>query len=535
MNPDQPQGSAIDVFVKRVRSTENKDAKRALWMVGPIESDASNVEVSIELVSKLLGSDFDIYTLDTRGNGRSSRLGCDASQAETPGSSGGISISSSEWKNCYSAFDAEYGAQKQFYSSVNVAYDIAALIQKMNTQQETYVYGLGYGSLVVSRLLKLVEQNGLNILKGSILDSIIDTTGQNSYGGLLALSYADEITNQVGIEFLKLCNGTDNLCAQKIGNVDPIKYFHDTIEKVYHNNTCKAIKEGIPADQFKAILAFLLLGSDTKVFIPALLYRMNRCDEDLDVATILHIRDYYVAQKAAFSNLTSIPLASPLATANLIFGELYNSEISLEELKVQYNNFTSIGLGDSVYWANLKEITSWTPYTVNANFYNKTITTTVPTLLINGEFDAETPLWSAQNQLKAIQGPRALITVPKTGHMTFFDGSASNQTIPCGMQILINFLKMANPDVATVDATCTEKLQVNFSGNGVVNELVMGVSDIYEDAYEAPEVEKVVSLYLFIGVEAATVVVSIILICCLVYYIVQLKDKQKAQYEDLDQ
>jgi ABC-type multidrug transport system permease subunit len=63
--------------------------------------------------------------------------------------------------------------------------------------------------------------------------------------------------------------------------------------------------------------------------------------------------------------------------------------------------------------------------------------------------------------------------------------------------------------------------------------MFLGVSDIFEDAFEPPEVIKTVNLYLFIGVEAGTAVLAIIIICCLIYYIVQLKDKE-SQYENLE-
>ena len=90
-------------------------------------------------------------------------------------------------------------------------------------------------------------------------------------------------------------------------------------------------------------------------------------------------------------------------------------------------------------------------------------------------------------------------------------------------------------ELATVDTSCLARIITpNFTGSAEMDKLFFGVADIYEDAYEAPEIEKTVNLYLFIGVEAGTVVASIIIICCLIYYIVQLKDKS-SDYEEIEE
>ena len=496
-------------------------------------TQVNDVEVSIALLTNLLGTDFDIYTLDTRGNGRSTRLGCAASQAEAPGSASGIEIDSAEWKECYQAFDNQWGTDKEFFSSKAAAIDVAKLIQLINTNQETYVFGVGFGTLFVSRLMRYIEQKNLKIVKAVAMDSIISTQGQFGYGGIFTVTESDEVSNDIGLKFLDLCKDNSTLCAQKFGDVEPTVYFRNTIQSVYVNNTCKSVKDALPESELKSILAFLMYRTETRVFVPALLYRLNRCDEDLDVATILHVRDFYVAKMKSFTSLTTEPMESPVGITNLVFAELYNTQVTVEQLSEEYNKTIEIGTGRSIMWAQRLQTTQWKPYTLDAYYYNNTFTATVPTLLINGELDPETPLWSAQAQANNIQGSRSLVVLPKSGHMTFFDSPFINGTIPCGMQILINFLN--NPDLNTVDTSCAKNIYFNFSGEASVNEAVMGVSDIYEDAYEAPEVEKVVSLYLFIGVEAGTVVLSIIIICCLIYYIVQLKDKEQAQYEDLDQ
>ncbi|KAF0984349.1 hypothetical protein FDP41_007526 [Naegleria fowleri] len=531
-NPEDENTPKINIFVKRVRFNPQQDAKKAVWILSGL-SDPSIVEVTMQLVSKLLGQDFDLYTLDIRGNGRSSRIGCASAQAESPGSNDGIFISDSEWKECYQAFDTEYGTNKEFYSTKAAAIDVAKLIQQFNSKQETFVYGIGFGTLLVSRLMRYVELKSLNIVKGVVLDGVISTSGSLSYGGLLTVTDSDSIMNNVGLQFMNTFNGTQ-MWSDKYGKTDAVTFLKKTIQSVYLNGTCKAISNVLPLPEFKAMLGHLLLGAETRVFVPAILYRMNRCDEDLDVATILHVRDIIAARMKQYTQLTSLPMTSPVAFLNIIFAELFDPSATILDLQTQYNE-TQIATPEAIRFASLYQTTGWKPYSLDAQYYNQTFTTTVPVLLINGELDAETPLWSAQNQNNGIKGPHNLVTIPYTGHFTAFDSTYVNGTIPCGLQIMLNFVNMATPDAATVDTTCVKNVFLNFSGNSIVNEMIMGVNDIYEDAYEAPEIEKVVNLYLFIGVEAGTVVLSIIIICCLIYYIVQLKGKEQEKYEDLDQ
>ncbi|KAG2374778.1 hypothetical protein C9374_010522 [Naegleria lovaniensis] len=531
-NPEDENTPKINIFVKRVRFNPQQDAKKAVWILSGL-SDPSIVEVTMQLVSKLLGQDFDLYTLDIRGNGRSSRIGCASAQAESPGSKDGIFISDSEWKACYQAFDSEYGANKELYSTKAAAIDVAKLIQQFNSKQETFVYGIGFGTLLVSRLMRYIELKNLNIVKGVVLDGVISTAGSLNYGGLLTVTDSDSIMNNVGLEFMNTFNGTQ-MWSNKYGKTDAVSFLKNTIQSVYLNGTCKAISNVLPLAEFKAMLGHLLQGAETRVFVPAILYRMNRCDEDLDVATILHVHSVIAARMKQYTQLSSLPMTSPVAFLNIIFSELFDPSVSELDLQLQYNE-TQIATPEAIRFASLYQTTGWKPYSLDTQYYNQTFTTTVPVLLINGALDAETPLWSAQNQNNGIKGPHNLVTIPFTGHFTAFDSTFVNGTIPCGLQIMLNFVNMATPDSATVDTSCVKNVYLNFSGNPIVNEMIMGVNDIYEDAYEAPEIEKVVNLYLFIGVEAGTVVLSIIIICCLIYYIVQLKGKEQEKYEDLDQ
>lgn len=103
-----------------MRADSTKNAPRALWLLAGGPGEASNVfDLDMDLLVKLLGGQFDVYTTDHRGVGRSSRVTCVTTQAETPGSDEGVVISEKEWtKNgCAQAFANEWPGKTHLFSS----------------------------------------------------------------------------------------------------------------------------------------------------------------------------------------------------------------------------------------------------------------------------------------------------------------------------------------------------------------------------------------------------------------------------------
>ena len=123
-NHDDVDGKKLKLFVKRLRADPKKQAPRALWLLSGGPGLASNIwEFQMDLLVKMFGGQFDIYTTDHRGTGRSNRVTCTTTQAETLGSDEGITISMKEWaKNgCAQAFNDEWNGQTQHFSSKSTA------------------------------------------------------------------------------------------------------------------------------------------------------------------------------------------------------------------------------------------------------------------------------------------------------------------------------------------------------------------------------------------------------------------------------
>ena len=313
--------------------------------------------------------------------------------------------------------------------------------------------------------------------------------------------------------------------------MDPSLLPQVVFEKLYKNNSCPAITKTLSAAMLRSILGSFLIQVTTRNYIPALLYRLNRCDPDLDFGALSF---FLQALAANASRLPScVPLGSSILGTNIILAELFNPSYSMEQLQAMFNaSFFATGPG----MAQKQIYPYWPVYTPDQYFNQSFTTNSASVLLLNGLLDPQTPFEYALGQFDYIStapNQKHLIAIPFAPHYTVMRSPVNNSNIDCGMQLVLQFL---NDPTKKPDDSCTQFVQpINFRGNvNAVNELVFGVADIYDGVYEKPESERMVNLYLFIGVESATIVIAITVICCLIYYAVKLREEQKQAAEEND-
>jgi pimeloyl-ACP methyl ester carboxylesterase len=527
-----PNGTKISIFVKRLVSNV-ASPKPGLWILqGGPGASTDSLESLMEAFSKLVGNNYDIYLPEHRGVGRSTRLSCIAPQAETLGSDGGVLITPAEYIPCVSEFaSVNYPGLTGEFSSENAARDVLDLITTIKAQAEQanqYLYGISYGTMWATRIMQLPNADAQ--VAGVILDSVVSTAGNVTAPNLrTTFDQWDKLMNDVGFEFLNKC-GNDTFCQGKITK-DPISFTVQVFEKLFSNGTCSILTSpyNITADYLRLVLGSMLMKRNLRELIPAVLYRLNRCDSDLDVPTLQFFFDNL--NRMYSTTLKCVPLSSEMLQFNIGFSEMWST--SNPDYNTLYAIYNTTYLATGMYKiAAIKNNTQWPIY--NAEFLNQGFTTQRPVLLLNGNLDPQTPLLYAEQQYNNINSmQKQLIVFPNAVHGVIANTPVNVTALDCGMQVILSYLANSG-DLAKLDTSCLAMLiPISFQGNPNLNQQLMGVEDIFEDAYEPPEVVKTVNLYLFIGVEAGTAVLAIIIICTLIYYIVQLKDKE-SQYEDLD-
>ncbi|KAF0973021.1 hypothetical protein FDP41_008685 [Naegleria fowleri] len=488
-----------------------------------------------------------IYTLDHRGVGESQRLSCVASQAETNGSISGNFIDIyNELKHCIEI----KSDSNRLFSSVNAAIDVLSLMKMLHSSNEgIFLYGNSYGTVWLSRFMRYIELNqvvDLNI-RGVVMDGVMATVDSSS--SLMKRFTFDQTMryqNQALAGYLKFCdmptsnqtNVKKNTCQEKLqqfydqtGHTSAISLLQNTIQLIYQNGTlCSPMLDIIDSeDYFRQLLTRMLSNEYERVLIPAILYRLNRCDMDLDIPTLQRIFSFMIERREQNKNAyMDYPLSqSPLLGYNIIYSEMWTKNITLDQMEMLYNQ--SIGTTrDALSYKTALDLSNWKTYDLDPQYDNVAFSTNVPVLMLNGELDPLTPLDGARTQFSHIKGNSVkFIEIPFGAHFSLFNTPIQNSTVDCGLQILMNFLSHAN--ISQLNLQCLQELSFNFTGSPVVNLQFAGVLDIYEDMYEAPEQPLVFGMYLMIGIVLATVLVALCAIVLLSYALIDLKIRMKKQ------
>ena len=113
-----------------------------------------------------------------------------------------------------------------------------------------------------------------------------------------------------------------------------------------------------------------------------------------------------------------------------------------------------------------------------------------PTLILNGDLDAQTPVWSAQAQTDHMQRPPGGSRVVFEKILNAAHGTAFRSPVktagagPCGFQMLLSLLR--NPD-KPIDESCkSDLLPLDFSVSADYARAYLGVSDAYDGTLPTP-------------------------------------------------
>lgn len=441
----------IQLFVKRFRASPNSIAPRALWLLPGGPGFASDgIEPFMPMLAQVTNGKYDIYTTEHRGVGRSTRIGCNYAQSETPGSEGGYTITDNEWPSCANGFKQDWGENFRHFTSKSGGIDMAKLIRKIhiegqsntNSATQVYIYGVSYGTAWITRFLRYCELYDpyllSTVVKGVVLDGVVSTKDSSSTKRLLFSAW-DSVAKEVSEKFLRYCNDPeiiskyDSLCSTKIKD-DPVNFLHTVMDKVYATpSSCPDVVSVLPRDAMAALMNDLLVDQYPRLLIPAILYRMNRCDKTIDVPVLQRLRKYYDGIQNMLNLKTELPLNSDVLFYHLAFSEFWDKSLTLKDIQVDKKYILR---SNTLKWFNIFKNSNWPTYTPDLDYYNQTFTTnSVQALLLNGDLDPQTPLWSATSQNENIGGnTHRLVTIKFANHGTLVKSPVMFCAILCTNQ-----------------------------------------------------------------------------------------------------
>lgn len=429
LDPQAPSGKTIDFFVKRFRPKGGKGL-RALWMLqgGPGASGYVFENIAEQMATRF--PDVDYYIPDHRGTGQSVRLGCPPEEAAD--SPEGLTITEAEWATCLPRLRAEHGDDLRFFGTTQAASDLGLAIARTRPEgQPTFVLGVSYGTSWAHRYLQLFPGQAT----GVVLDSIAPP------GASLARQDAD--SDEAAKDFFDACK-KDAFCSGKLGP-DPWSKVQALFAKLKTGHCAKAGFPDFPAHVlFRRTFAALLMDPTLRTYIPAVVYRADRC-EARDEKALEHFAGAVTQESPESEMLKQWGWG---LTYNIIFSEMWEQPppsvaelAAIREGAVASRDITEV-------MGNL--FPSWPRFTPDPSA-RELATSSTPMLLLQGGLDPATLLRKARPVGEHFRGPhQTWVEVPTASH-TVFGSSTTREGRSCGTKMIMSFLE--NP-TAPVDTSC---------------------------------------------------------------------------------
>jgi pimeloyl-ACP methyl ester carboxylesterase len=517
---DGSNGETIDIFIKRLRNGAT-NAKAMWFFQGGPGGNSVAMEELMETVFVESDGATDVYTMDHRGVGRSSPMTCPASQSLTVNSRDGARLSADEVEHCFRAFNAGFSTPNAHhgFSVTMAAHDLYRAISMFNPNQEVSVYGVSYGTYLVSRYMQVshsLQQGSQPQATNIVLDGITSTAGgedlagESTYGRCSFSNWGRDF-EAVGKHFLEAC-GVDSFCSGYLGNT-PYQQFTALFDKLDSGHCPLLADVGFGSDLLKDLSGNMIQGSTLRPLLPAMIYRLDRCNKQ-DRAFLLNL----LINNFGVALVDLMPAArspdQPADTNDLLYDLIKYSELwALSPLDLtlgdmveqnQKTHFSDSALRDwvlSIAFAGYNfsstgaaGMSVHSPFTYpRDSFFNAFPETSSNVLIMNGLLDPQTPFQygHVQHNGTSVTGgaKKWLADFPGATHGVAFTSPVkvvpawqkSNVmgVLPCGMQTMLKFMLDPGTD-PVVSAGCLDDMKpIDF---GTRPELFpdLGVEDLFD-------------------------------------------------------
>jgi pimeloyl-ACP methyl ester carboxylesterase len=441
--PDEDR--TITVSAKRLPAVSERSAQ--LWLLhgGPGASGMIQLPPVMEFFQAQL-PDFEIYTLDIRGAGYSTYLGCPNEEAAD--SIGGAELVPEEIDACIAHLEATYGADLYAYSITESAKDLAYFIDKIRQPGiPVFVWGGSGGTYWAHRLLQLgIELDGV-IMEG------ITPPGRNILVEQL------DTTEAIGRDILTRCR-VDQQCGARMP--DPEGLVRNLWVQM-DNGHCSAL--GRTVEDIKQYLRVMMFYRPFNEMLPATLFRLDRCASG-DIEFLTALFDRFAASRAnegiAFSRVLNL---------YIIFSEIWEDPRYPDEAayRAKFDELFADALFAPPEGEILLRLARELPrYTEPLD--DLWASSDIPMLFLQGEMDNSSPLTLAREyELHFNNAWQHFVAFPNTTHLVI-NGSPTSEAVDpknCGMKLFVEFLRQPT---AELDTSCVNNiLPLDFEGAGKVS------------------------------------------------------------------
>jgi pimeloyl-ACP methyl ester carboxylesterase len=444
---DDPEGPTIEVYAKRRLGQADARDKQVWMLAGGPGQPASVYDFFVPDLEDL-DPTVDWYLMDHRGVGHSTRLGC---AAEDDDSDGGLDITDAEWPDCLAEVQAGWGDGLQHFTTTAAARDLEAWMTHADADQDVFVYGGSYGTTLAHRFLQVFPDR----VDGVVLDSVAVDVDHRVY---------DAEFDGVGGAFLDDLCAADEACSDHLGST-PSSRARDIVRAVDEGHC----SEAIDGDTLRNGLAAFLPDASLRGFVPALLWRAERCDEE-DRADLERLISLFTDREPHYTEREH----SDVLFANIELSEQWPEPWpTLEEVEQDYADAVfSFGIGP----AQRPLLDIWPRY--SDPLTGQIAVTDTPILVLQGGMDPQTPPWRTEPLAEAWDGPgQHYVAFPEGGHILVGSTRAGGED--CASRLVLDFF--ADPGTAPDDSCVADVEPVRFEGEILKSKLLLGAWDRYDD------------------------------------------------------
>jgi pimeloyl-ACP methyl ester carboxylesterase len=447
LDADDPDGPTLDIALKRIPAAV-QPARGQLWFVTGGPGDAGTDDLAHLAGFDAIAADLDVVTLDHRGVGGSTRLGCpDQEAADSPD---GYEITADEWPACAAYVGTEYAGFLPYVTVTAAAGDLVRATDAVAGPDDVVIWwGVSYGTFLVERALHLAPDRP----DGVIVDGLVppDWSFVEFDAGLDLTAH----------RLLDAC-GDDPGCAAHF-DPDPLAVAERALEP---GGRCE--KLGLDPATSRLLAGVLEMpGVPYATLVPSMWARMDRCDHR-DRRAFVHLFDRLFPEDGG--GLGEKPGHSPVLQRHIAYAELWDADADPAVLHAALDDVIAT---TAVSASFADGYASWPLIPPDDPRDGEFPPTDVPVLALHGGLDPTMPIERIAGFDGWLTGPsQQVVRVPLAQHVTFNAGD-------CPQGIYAQFL--ADPQAA-LDTSCIAGMPaLDWDGDDAFNEDIWGTTDRWND------------------------------------------------------
>jgi len=377
-----------------------------------------------------LNASFDMYFLDYRGVGRS---------VPSLGSRGCLTAVGIDSAGCAAAAVTDWGDSLHAFSVTNIARDVQLAMRSEASSSKatkagvTAVFAVSFGTYVANRMLQLDSGAGIDLV---VLDGVCTP-------GYCAGLNMDAHLDMVGTYFMDRYASTSQEVATRLP--DPIESMAQVFADARQAAGCAA-KSGYNTTQLAGATATLLTPY-MYPFIPALIHRATRCNDD-DVVAIKHF--FRLQAAATLSGAPELPAGdSQVHMLNIEYSELWHGKPvpSAEDVTALYDHRYQFQNPVLNTRNELAGYAAWPKYQIDPTLVsfgrgNFPAKVEPEVHVFNGDLDTAAPHFNTLELVrnyKLVGADVQMHTIPYSQHTTVGQ-SPTKSGLPCGAQQILNVI-----------------------------------------------------------------------------------------------